>query len=156
MGDPTGRELVRDRLRNGHDVIVVGRDGEAEGATGGAPKRARPNGADGGGSGGVRFAGAAGEGGGASASGAATASAGTVGGGLGCAALAQELLCTRKRARTDEVQGEGCRDTKGARDGATQHTANRWLTSTVHGQHCTGVALSSTQLAVVHPIVPGK
>ena len=72
-------ELVRDRLRNGHDVIVVGRDGGAEGATGGAPKRARPNGADGGGSGGVRFAGAAGEGGGASVLGAAAASAGTVG-----------------------------------------------------------------------------
>ena len=36
MGDPTGSELVRDRLRNGHDVIVVGCDGETQVATGGA------------------------------------------------------------------------------------------------------------------------
>ena len=38
-------ELVRDRLRDGHDVLVVGRDGETGGETGDAPKRARPNGA---------------------------------------------------------------------------------------------------------------
>ena len=77
---------MRDRLGNDHDVIVVGRDGEAEVATGGAPKRARPNGADGGGSGGVRSVGAAGNGGGAGASGAATASAGTAGEAAGRAA----------------------------------------------------------------------
>jgi len=72
-------ELVRGRLRNGHDVIVVGRDGEADIAVGGAPKRARPNGAGGGGSGRARSAGAADGGGNARATNTATASAGAAG-----------------------------------------------------------------------------
>ena len=53
-------------------LIVVGRDGETEVATGSAPKRARPNG-------GVRPANAAGGGGGVGASGAAAASSGAAG-----------------------------------------------------------------------------
>ena len=76
MGDPTGSELVRDRLRNGHDVIVVGCDGETKVATGGAPKRARPHGA-GGGSGEVGSAGGAD--GGSNASAASAAAAGEYG-----------------------------------------------------------------------------
>ena len=72
-------ELVRDRLRNNHDVIVVGRDGEADVATGSAPKRARPNGGGGGEGGGVRPANAAGGGGDVGASGAAAASSGAAG-----------------------------------------------------------------------------
>jgi len=72
-------ELVRDRLRNNHDVIVVGRDDEADVATGSAPKHARPNGGSGGEGGGVRPAGAAGGSGDAGASGAAAARSGAAG-----------------------------------------------------------------------------
>ena len=77
MGDPTGSELVvRDRLRNGHDVIVVGCDGETKVATGGALKRTQPHGA-GGGSDGMRSAcGADGGGNAPSAASAAAASTG--------------------------------------------------------------------------------
>ena len=67
-------ELVRDRLRNGHDVIVVGREGGTDVATGGAPKRARSNGAGGDGGGGVRAGGGAGDGSDAGTTSTATAS----------------------------------------------------------------------------------